>query len=235
MSERSALDRAVAAAFPILIGGLLLRLVVTGRYRDVVKASMWPWLTLAAFGLVAAAAWELASSRAMATHRPRVAWLLLAPVVLVLGIPPRPLGAAALDRAGRLRAPSTYADGSWARLPADGVPIPMTIGEFVERTYAGDTTRGVPVVLTGFVAPDDEGGSFRVVRFRISCCAADAAPVAVRITAPPADGVPPADTWVRVTGTLVPDEPAALDPRFELRSLERIDEPVSPYEVVTTP
>lgn len=236
MSERSSLERAVTAAFPLLTGGLLLRLVVTGRYRDFVKASMWPWLTLSAVALLAAAAWELASSRAVAPdHRPRIAWLLLAPVVVVLGVAPGSLGASALDRATRGRAVATYADGSWARLPADGVPLPMTIGEFVERTYAGDTTRGVPVVLTGFVVPDAGAATFRVVRFRISCCAADAAPVAVRVVNPPAGGAPPADTWVRVTGVLVPDEPAVLDPRFELTDLESIDEPASPYEVLATP
>ncbi len=236
MSGRSSLDRAVAAAFPLLVGGLLLRLVVSGRYRDFVKASMWPWLTLSGFALLTAAAWELASARAPAHgHRPRVAWLLLAPVVVVLGIAPRSLGSAALARATRSRATYVYADGSWAKLPADGVPLAMTIGEFVERTYAGATTRGVPVKLTGFVVPDDDGsGTFRVVRFRISCCAADAAPVAVRVVDPPADR-PKADSWVTITGTLVPDDPAALDPRFEVTALEAIDEPSSPYESLVVP
>jgi uncharacterized membrane protein YcgQ (UPF0703/DUF1980 family) len=73
------------------------------------------------------------------------------------------------------------------------------------------------------------------VRFRIACCAADAAPVAVQVvTGAPAD-VPPAESWVTITGTLVPDEPAVLDPRFALTSLEVVPEPESPYETLVMP
>ena len=215
---RSSLDRTLAAAFPLLLGGLLVRLVVTGRYRDFVKASMWPWLTLAGLALLIAAVWELLARRALPEdHRPAVAWLLLVPVVVILGAAPGALGSAALERSSHVRAARVTADGHWAPLDAAQAPIEMTIGEFVERTYAGPTTTDVPVTLVGFVAADDLDGSaaFRVVRFRISCCAADA--------------------WVRITGTLEPDAPAVLQPRFHATALDVIAAPSSPYESLVVP
>ena len=245
MSPRSSLDRLLAAAFPLLLGGVLVRLVVTGRYRDYVKASMWPWLTLAGFALLGGAAWELAARRAAAhEHRPAVAWLLLLPVVAVVGVAPGALGSAALERSTHSRPARITSDGHWAPLDAARAPIEMTIGEFVERTYAGPSTTGVPVTLVGFVATDDEDGTalFRVVRFRISCCAADAAPVAVRVTVSdpgPPPGFPAAagtiDTWVRITGTLEPDAPAVLQPRFHATAVEPIAAPDSPYESIVVP
>lgn len=242
--SRSSLDRALAAAFPLLLGGLLVRLVVTGRYRDYVKASMWPWLTLAGLGLLAGAVWELAARRALAQeHRPAIAWLLLVPVVVILGAAPGALGSAALERSTHARPARVTADGHWAPLDAAQAPIEMTIGEFVERTYAGPSTTGVPVTLVGFVAADDEDGTaaFRVVRFRISCCAADAAPVAVRVmhdgadTATGASATPAVDAWVRITGTLEPDTPAVLQPRFHATALDVIPAPSSPYESLVVP
>jgi uncharacterized repeat protein (TIGR03943 family) len=249
--SRSSLDRVLAAAFPLLVGGLLVRMVVTGTYRSYVKASMWPWLSLAALGLLIGAVWELLARRATTLeHRPAVAWLLLLPVVVVLGLAPGALGSSALEGSTRPRAAYVSADGHWAALPRDRGPIDMTIGEFVERTYAGATTRDVAVQLTGFVAPDDGGGggsgpgdggpadngaAFLVVRFRISCCAADAAPVAVRVMAEGAPPMPAKDSWVTITGTLVPDDPAVLEPRFRVTSVEPIGPPSSPYESMVTP
>ena len=231
-SARSSIDRLLSAAVPLLLGGVLLRLIVTGRYRDYVKPSMWPWLTLAGLALIVAATWQLAARRAVdAGHRPAVSWLLLLPVAIVIGFEPGALGSAALDSATRPIA-RISADGHWARLARDGNPVEMTIGEFVDRTHAGDTTTGVPVRLTGFVAPDEDGSSrFRVVRFRISCCAADAAPVAVRVVGD-VTAVPATDSWVEITGTLEPDAPAALEPRLRVATLRPFARPAAPYESV---
>lgn len=232
-AERSSLDRISSAAVPLLVGGVLLRLVVTGQYRDYVKASMWPWLTLAALALLAAATWELAARRAAAHgHRPRVSWLLLVLVVVVIGLNPGALGSAALEHATR-SIPRMSSDGRWARLPRDGTPVEMTIGEFADRSYAGDTTTGVPVRLTGFVAPDEDGSSsFRVVRFRISCCAADAAPVAVRVVGEDGGARPPTDAWVVITGTLDEATRTALEPVVRVTSVRFTTRPAAPYESV---
>jgi uncharacterized repeat protein (TIGR03943 family) len=218
---------------PLLLGGVVLRLVVTGTYRSYVKDSMWPWLTLTGLGLLVLAGWDLLARRAEGGgHRPPVAWLLLLPVVAVVGVAPGALGSAALDRASRPAARLTP-DGRWAALPRDQGPVELTMGEFVDRSQAGTTTVGVPVTLTGFVAPDEDGTSrFRVVRFRISCCAADAAPVAVRVVGDAVTEVPRTDSWVTVTGTLEPDTPAALEPRLRVTAVVEIPQPSAPYESV---
>ena len=236
---RSALERAVSAAFPLLLGGLLVRLVVTGTYRDYVKPSMWPWLTLAGLGLLVAAGWDLFARRAeRAAHRPGVAWLLLAPVVVVLGLAPGALGSSALARSNRPRTTFVTSDGRWAPLPHQSDAIELTIGELVERSYAGSTADGVPVRITGFVAPsEDATTAFRVVRFRISCCAADAVAMAVRIEGTPGTaGIPETGGWVTVTGTLQRDEPAVLEPRFAMTGLNPlVPAPASPYETLVAP
>lgn len=235
---RSSLDRAVSAAFPLLLGGLLVRLVATGTYRDYVKPSMWPWLTLAGLGLLLAAGWELFARRAdRAAHRPAVSWLLLAPVLVVLGLAPGALGSSALERSTRPSAAFVTSDGRWAALPRQSEAIELTIGELVERSYAGDTADGVLVRLTGFAAPsEDSATAFRVVRFRISCCAADAVAMAVRVEgAAVTTGVPQTGAWVTVTGTLQRDEPAVLEPRLTMTDLTPVAEPSSPYETLVSP
>lgn len=239
MTPRSSLDRAVAAAFPLLLGGLVWRLVVTGTFRDYVKAAMWPWLLLAGTGLLVLAGWELLARRAdRPAHRPAVAWLIVVPVMVVLGVAPGALGSSALERSTRPRAVAVTGDGRFAPVPRGGEPVDIPIGELVERSYAGDTADGATVRIVGFVAAgEDATTAFRVVRFRISCCAADAQPMAVRVIA--GDGAaaatsPPVDSWVAVTGTLERDEPAVLEPRFRATGIEAVPEPASPYESMTT-
>jgi putative membrane protein len=86
---------------------------------------------------------------------------------------------------------------------------------------------GSKVSFDGFVAlrdgmPADE---FLLTRFIISCCAADALSVQVRVV-----GAPPGrfklDEWVRVTGTLYPLGNQVV---VDASNVERIPQPQNPY------
>ena len=58
----------------------------------------------------------------------------------------------------------------------------MTLLEYGQRAFDHDgaSFNGAPVQLTGFVV-DGEAGGFRLARYQIACCAADATPVVVRV------------------------------------------------------
>jgi uncharacterized membrane protein YcgQ (UPF0703/DUF1980 family) len=76
----------------------------------------------------------------------------------------------------------------------------MTLFEFGQRAFEqnGASFDGAMVKLTGFVA-DAAPDGFRLARYQIACCAADAAPVVIRVVGVHS-GVPPLDQWVTVIG-----------------------------------
>ncbi|MGW5210577.1 TIGR03943 family putative permease subunit [Streptomyces sp. NPDC004051] len=160
---------------------------------------------------------------------PRAAWLLFLPALSLLLYAPPALGAYTASRQPPKAIAVTHED-DFAPLPATS-PLPMTLSDFTRRVQQ-DRTRAVEgrtVRLTGFVSSDKRGDSWFLNRIVISCCAADAQSVKVRIHRVPA---PPADTWVTVTGTWHPggtlgtsSAPAALD----ARSVEEVAKPANAY------
>ena len=97
-----------------------------------------------------------------------------------------------------------------------------------------DEIIGVPLQLVGFSAPEPEvPGGFRLTRFIMDCCAADAFPLQVTLADPPF--VPEDDQWVVVEavwhGDLTDvDEYGDGVPVLEVLSLAPIDPPADPYE-----
>ena len=112
----------------------------------------------------------------------------------------------------------------------------MRMTDFIERAVFDEhaSLDGFPVVLEGFVTHDGAiGDGFRLTRFRISCCAADALPMQLAIHA--SGDVPPEDLWVRVTGTwrrpVTPyDTTRRILVEMDATAVELIPEPRSPYE-----
>lgn len=170
-------------------------------------------------------------------HTPRIGWLLLLPVLCIAVVPLQPLGADAVgDRTANDVVASRRSEADLAaEIPTGG---DTTLLDYVTRVV-NDPARPFtePVTLTGFVLADpafDDG--FAIARFVMSCCAADAAPVVVRVVTD--EPVPPADAWVEVTGTqdtgtaaLEPGERALTENiRLDAETVERIDEPTPPYE-----
>lgn len=115
-----------------------------------------------------------------------------------------------------------------------GTDPSLTIKEFVLRALydADNSVQGVPVTVTGFVAPPGAGytDGYTIARMVISCCAADANPMQLHIAG---DAPFPSDTWVNAVVTVVPNT-ATMDngyvPIVTLTSATPVDQPDDPYE-----
>jgi uncharacterized repeat protein (TIGR03943 family) len=162
-------------------------------------------------------------------HSSRSTWLLLLPVLAVFLISPPALGG---DVAG-----STASANQTQRtrnllgdLPSGDV-IPLSMTEFITRTAWDEsgTLDNRRVKLTGFLTRAE--GTTYVARIAISCCAADARPLKVKL----AGDVPslPDEQWVEVTGQVVPksaNEKNSWVPSFTVESFTPVAQPVEPYE-----
>ncbi|MGW5655394.1 TIGR03943 family putative permease subunit [Streptomyces humi] len=159
---------------------------------------------------------------------PRVAWLLLLPALSLLFYAPPALGA---YTASRQPAKVVAAQDSFDPLPKTS-PLPITLTDFTTRVQQDRTLaiKGRTVRMSGLVTPVAGGGSWDLTRIIISCCAADAQSVKVRIYS---NGVPPANTWVSVTGNWHPggklgtrSAPVALD----AETVKKIQRPSNGYQ-----
>jgi uncharacterized repeat protein (TIGR03943 family) len=171
---------------------------------------------------------------------PRVAWLLLLPLLAVVLVQPPALGADAARRDGivEVARPADAGEGGMPGLPApvDGA-VELTNGNFMARSYydRGEGLAGVRVRLTGFVVRQaGRTDGYQLVRFAMACCAGDAVPIRVDVRG--AGGpVPPDDTWLEVEGEWVPPEPGtpygpARGATLRLLHKREIEAPDFPYE-----
>ena len=243
----------VGSATVLLVGALLVRLYTGGAFARYVRVGMGPWLLVAGIllALLGLAGVVRALVRPQATstvddggdgqdhghhddghhdhghgHGERIGWLLLAPVVALLMVAPPALGSFGVDRSTVVAVSS--GGRTFASLP-DGATLPMTLLEFDERSadHDGSSFGTAQVRLTGFVADTGDGGGFRLARYQIACCAADAVAAVARVVG--VTGDPPArDTWVTVTGTYRHSADAV--PELVVSSLTTIPPPVDPYE-----
>lgn len=227
-------SRVLGGVLLVLLGGVVLRVTVSGEFQNYVRAGLRvPLLAVGAVlvvvGVVAVArGWgarspvsasarlhthgpaavsraEIAEARRREAHdhsrTPWAAWLLLAPVLLVLLAPPPALGAFAAAR-GDGAIPAPPGDVRFAPL-APGPAVPVDVHDYAWRAAWDDgrTLAGRDVVLTGFVTPAPDGG-WSVTRTVMTCCAADARSFPVLVLGDPRPRVP--NTWVQVTGHFVP-------------------------------
>jgi hypothetical protein len=89
------------------------------------------------------------------------------------------------------------------------------------ETTLTDLFPGEQLTFSGALAR--EGTASAIVRYAITCCRADAAPIAVRLDRTP---LYPAGTWLRVDGQI---EVAASGVRLMARRIERIAAPSDPF------
>ncbi|WP_326672990.1 TIGR03943 family putative permease subunit [Streptomyces canus] len=162
---------------------------------------------------------------------PRVAWLLTLPAFALLLFPPPALGSYSAEREAAQQAAQGV--GTFPALPA-GDPVELTLGEFGSRAIydSGRSLKGRTVRMTGFVTHGDDG-TWYLTRLHVTCCAADATTSKVEVRGA-ADGAPPVDTWITVTGTWHPKGELGTDgawpPVVDASAVRRVREPADPYE-----
>jgi uncharacterized repeat protein (TIGR03943 family) len=229
----------------LLVGGAILRASLTDLYLRYVKEGLRPFLIVAGLLLVAAAVatlwYELRSQRSAAEdeqedehghahHEPRVAWLLVLPVLALLLVAPPALGSYAANRTGTaLQQPSDY-----PALPA-GDPVQLSVLDYATRAVYDDgrSLGNRRVRLSGFVLVGHDGAPY-LTRMVLSCCAADAQPVKIGMTGQVPSGLQ-ADTWLEVTGKytaqqLKDDVNEGVIPFIEVSTAKRIPAPHNQYE-----
>ncbi|GAA3000262.1 TIGR03943 family putative permease subunit [Streptosporangium longisporum] len=164
---------------------------------------------------------------------PRVAWLMCLPVFAIFLIAPPALGSFAASREDT-PPPRDQTLSSFTPLTGGTAPVDMTVGEFIGRAWDDDkkSLTGRKVRLTGFVSPAKKKGQWYVTRMQIACCAADAFPLKVAVRGLDA---PPADTWVEVTGTWIPQTFGEMPngvvyPQLTGESLTPVKAPDETYE-----
>lgn len=176
-----------------------------GRYQAFIQPKLWPLLILALVLLLAFAAACLSRlSSKPGTPLPLDAWvkaaILLVPAVFLWTIYGQSLGADAFAK--RLLETDQGVSRTAAGL------TPKTSNGFADRIESlldlilyAEKFNGKRVAVEGMVYRDTavDDSSFKLFRFAVACCAADALPFSIRVKPPAADHLPN-DTWVRVEG-----------------------------------
>ncbi|GAA0271760.1 TIGR03943 family putative permease subunit [Cryptosporangium japonicum] len=230
------MNREAQSIVLLLIGGALLRLTVfSDVYLRYVKPGLRWYLVAAGAVLVVAGAitlWRDLFGEERPHAGPKVAWLLLLPVLTIFLIGPPALGSYAVEKQGAAAVQQPRSD--LPPLPG-GDPVRLSVLDYVTRALweDGASFRGRQVRLTGFVTVDDSGTAY-LTRIVLSCCAADGRPLKVALA-----GVPPAtlerDVWITVVGGYDPTrhtDPVSNEtvPTIAVRTLTRIPPPPEPYD-----
>ena len=166
---------------------------------------------------------------------PRSAWLMVLPVAVLLLVSPAALGSFTASRQAQAIGAPTGAEASSPIGPDDpGADYRSeSLLVYGVRALAEDTSAltGRTFRLEGFVVPRD-GGGYYLTRMAITCCAADARPVAVLLDGVTTDLV--ADEWIEVIGSWAPPQqhPGGgwFDPAITPRSVTPAETPQNTYE-----
>jgi uncharacterized repeat protein (TIGR03943 family) len=239
-------DEQTRSLLLVVLGATVVWLWWSGQALNYVRPGLAPWLLaggvvvgllglLPPLGLLGK---ETAADHGGGhhQHRGRVGWLLLVPVLVVMLVQPAALGSYAV--ASRAAVPGGGHEGGFQPLaaPVRGA-VPMSLAEFVTRAVRDpdQSLAGVRVRLVGFVAPSQgQEGGYRLTRFVIFCCAADAEALQTVVRG---DATPRArDQWLEVEGTWRPRPPAAEDdpspppPGLQVATVRPVAPARPPYE-----
>jgi len=218
----------------LALASLLLALLLGLRLADgtagfLVQEWYLPILLVTAIAFAGFALWAALPSlreRRTAFSRPTGAGMLTAalvgvPLALGFAYKPEPLGS------GSLGGESSVRDFAAA---ASADPAVRNIYQWAWEFQTADpaTIVGDPVEVIGFVYnhPDDAPGTFRVARFVVACCIADAQGFSLPVQWKDSTLLS-SDRWVRVAGR-VATSPSG-EPVIQATSVEEIDPPANPY------
>lgn len=218
----------------LALAGLALRLGLTDAAFAYVKPGLQPLLVLTAI-LLAGLGVAMVVTRRTAdvdghdhgSGAPRVAWMLVLPVLAIALVAPPPLGAFAAARQSDTAPADRFRPGPLPAAESGAVPLPVK--DFVQRAlYDEDRSLdGATVRLVGFVSAAGTG-SYEISRFSLSCCAADALPARVQVLGDAEQR--DTDVWVEITGVWsgAPAQDGA--PGIEAQVVRTVTAPSLPYE-----
>jgi len=198
------MTRVGRAAVMLFLGLTMARLLWTGSFGWFIQQRMMLPLLAATVVLLALGAYEgFFGSRqelqdVAATRRsvaPRVGWLMVLPLLILVSVAPTGLGAAAADRVENFT-PTDDVD-NFPPLDTSQQPIEMRVFDFVDRALWDDerSIEDVTIRLEGLVVNSDEvPDGFLLTKFLVSCCAADGVPLQVSLRG--VDTTYENDTWV---------------------------------------
>ena len=227
----------------LIVGAAMLRLSLTHTYERYVRVGMGPFLTLSGVAVIVLGLLTLVYALRRA-GRPAphdddhdhdhdehegvgVGWLLLAPIAALLLVRPSDARKLRVDRGAsvdvRAGAPvfpriprrrRSARDESARVRPAGVRPRRRELQRFA---CAAD----------GLRRRRSTDGGFRLARYQIACCAADATAMVVRVVGT-AGSLPVRDEWVTVTGRFKPG--GTETPELTATNVAQIAAPEDPYE-----
>jgi uncharacterized repeat protein (TIGR03943 family) len=224
----------------VALGGMLMLKVGNDTIAYYIRPDL-AWLVLgAAVALLAGGTayllrWAVARPPAAGWRATLAESVLLVPLVAGLALPARPLDSASLE--GRDLAGGGALGGTAGRLAALQTDTSQwTLLDWsvaLEREADPARRRGQPVALSGFVYRGKETvppGEFTIVRFVVTCCAADSVAVGLPVRWSGAADLAP-DTWVQIEGTLDVTTAGGTAPRaiVAAASVQPIEVPARPY------
>jgi uncharacterized repeat protein (TIGR03943 family) len=244
------MNRQAQAVVMVLLGAVVVKASVTDTYLRYVKHGLRPVLIVGGGLLLvmgALALWyevrELVrpnlddhpdpDGEGHAHREPRIAWLLVLPIVAVLVVAPAALGSYTAAQSGSiLTAQNSSSD--YGPLPP-GDPVVIGLLDYASRAVfdQGRSLHGRDLQLSGFVTPDAQGQPM-LARIVIACCAADGRPIKVGLSGNAPSGVP-ANTWIQVIGTYTPTTTTdpingAVVPYLQVKTWQQIAVPAEPYD-----
>lgn len=224
----------------LIIGLAVARMTATGAFGDFVQQRMrWPLIgatiVLLALGAIDLVRWIRAADEEGRPAAPVVGLLMVVPIMVLIAVAPTALGASAADRVESYEPPAPETE-EWV-LPEED-PFEMRVVDFARHALYDEEGQleGRSVILEGIVVNDpDVPDGFLLVRFLVSCCAADGIPVKIALRDAPEQFED--DTWVRAVVTWTPPSVPYTDPdgpqyiEAEIERVDVIDDPPdSPYE-----
>jgi uncharacterized repeat protein (TIGR03943 family) len=239
-----------AQGFVLLVFGYaVLHASLTDLYLRYVRAGLRPLLLGAGVALIVVAIatlwYEYRPSRSArddgssdghddghghAMREPRIAWLLVLPLLALIVVVPPALGSYAADRAGT----SLPRPFGFPSLPAAD-PLPISVLDYASRAvYDDGHSLGVRrIKITGFVTFGN-GGKPYLTRMVLNCCAADALPVKVALSGKTPPSLRP-DSWLEVIGTYskkrIKDEVnGGIIPFMDVSQARAVPVPADEYE-----
>jgi len=236
-------NRRTGSLLVVVLGATAVWVWASGAALNYVRPALTPYLL--AGGVVLVLLGLLPPGGLLGRARPgragervggaaRVSWLLLLPALVVVLVQPAALGAHAVS--SRAAVPGGTADTYPPLAPPVRGAVPMSMAEFITRGLRdrNRSLEGVRVRLVGFVAPDRGGDGYRLTRFVIFCCAADAEALQVAVHG---DATRRAgDQWLEVEGrwrsrpVAAADDPSPPPPVLDVDAVRPVAQPRRPYE-----